>query len=42
MGECQNDTMMVTGMDAVSVKVVPSTLCGTLTGQHMILSVKDQ
>ena len=39
---CQNDTMMVTGMDAVSVKVVPSTLCGTLTGQHMILSVKDQ
>merc|ERR1719264_1474831 len=42
MGECQNDTMMVTGMDAVSVKVVPSTLCGTLTDQHMILSVKDQ
>ena len=24
----------VTGMDAVSTKVVPSTLCGTLTGQH--------
>ena len=24
----------VSGMDAVSVKVVPSTLCGTLTGQH--------
>jgi len=42
MGECQNDTMMVTGMDAVSTKVVPSTLCGTLTGQHMILTVKDQ
>jgi len=42
MGACQNDTMMVSGMDAVSVKVVPSTLCGTLTGQHMILTVKDQ
>ena len=26
--------IQVTGMDAVSTKVVPSTLCGTLTGQH--------
>jgi len=41
-GDCNNDTMMVTGMDAVSVKVVPMTLCGTLSGQHMILTVKDQ
>ena len=24
----------VSGMDAVSTKVVPGTLCGTLTGQH--------
>ena len=31
---CKILQSQVSGMDAVSVKVVPSTLCGTLTGQH--------
>ena len=34
MGECDNDTMVVSQVDAVSTAVVPMTLCGTLTGQH--------
>ena len=34
MGDCTNDTMMVSQVDAVSTAVVPMTLCGTLTGQH--------
>lgn len=40
-GDCTNDTLSFSGFDAVSMKVVPSTLCGTLTGQHMYVSVKD-
>jgi len=42
MGDCTNDTLSFSGFDAVSMKVVPSTLCGTLTGQHMYVTVKDQ
>jgi len=41
MGDCTNDTLMLTGVDAVSAKVVPTALCGTLTGQHMVVNVKD-
>jgi len=41
MGDCTNDTIMVSGVDASSMKVVPMSLCGTLTGQHMVVSVKD-
>jgi len=41
MGDCTNDTLMFSGFDANSMKVVPMTLCGTLTGQHMVVSVKD-
>jgi len=41
MGDCTNDTIMFSGFDAVSMKVVPMTLCGSLTGQHMIVNVKD-
>jgi len=40
-GDCTNDTLMFSGFDAVSMKTVPMTLCGTLTGQHMYVSVKD-
>jgi len=41
MGECSNDTMMVSQVDGVSAAVVPMTLCGTLTGQHMYVTVKN-
>jgi len=41
MGECNNDTLMVSQVDGVSTAVVPMTLCGTLTGQHMYLTVKN-
>jgi len=41
MGDCTNDTLMFSGFDANSMKVVPMSLCGTLTGQHMVVSVKD-
>lgn len=38
-GSCTNDTLMLSGFDAVSEKVVPGTLCGKLTGQHVIANV---
>jgi len=41
MGDCTNDTIMFSGFDANSMKVVPMSLCGTLTGQHMVVNVKD-
>jgi len=41
MGDCTNDTLMVSQVDAVSTAVVPMTLCGTLTGQHMYVTVKN-
>lgn len=42
MGDCNNDTIMVSQVDAKSAKVVPMSLCGTLSGQHMYFDVKDQ
>jgi len=42
MGDCNNDTIIVSQVDAASALVVPSPLCGTLSGQHMIIDVKDQ
>jgi len=42
MGDCGNDTIMVSQVDSTSAKVVPLELCGTLSGQHMVLDVKDQ
>lgn len=41
MGDCTNDTIMFSGFDSNSMKVVPMTLCGSLTGQHMVVNVKD-
>ena len=41
MGNCENDTIKITGADAVTMKTLPSNLCGMLTGQHIYLSVKD-
>jgi len=41
MGDCTNDTFTITGADAVSMKVVPTNLCGILTGQHLYVSIKD-
>jgi len=40
-GDCDNDTMVVTQVDGVSAAVIPSVLCGTLSGQHMYVTVKD-
>jgi hypothetical protein len=40
-GNCANGTMTITGVDTVTSKVLPSNLCGTLTGQHMYLSVAN-
>lgn len=33
-GDCNNDSLVISQVDAVSTKVVPMSLCGTLTGQH--------
>ena len=41
MGSCDNDTLMITGADAVTLKTLPTNLCGTLTGSHIYLSVKS-
>jgi len=41
MGDCNNDTLMITGADAVTMKTLPTNLCGTLTGSHIYLSVKS-
>jgi len=40
-GDCNNDSLVISQVDAVSTKVVPMSLCGTLTGQHMYLTVKN-
>jgi len=40
MGDCTNDTLTITGADAVTTKNLPTNLCGVLTGQHIYLSVK--
>jgi len=40
-GDCTNDTLMFSGFDDVSERVVPMTLCGDLSGQEMYVSVKD-
>jgi len=41
LGECNNDTLIISNLDTVSTKVVPSPLCGTLTGQSIYVSVED-
>lgn len=41
MGACSNESMTITGADAVTNKILPDKLCGVLTGQHLYLSVKD-
>jgi len=40
-GSCANSTLGITGVDAVTSKILPTNLCGVLTGQHLILSVKE-
>merc|ERR1712117_1002450 len=40
MGSCDNDTIMITGADAVTMKTMPMNLCGVLSGQHIYESVK--
>ena len=32
MGDCSNDTLMITNLDPNSQGVVPADLCGDLTG----------
>jgi hypothetical protein len=41
MGNCDNDTIMITGADPVTMKTMPMNLCGVLSGQHIYVSVKD-
>lgn len=41
VGGCTNESMTITGADAVTNKILPDKLCGVLTGQHVYLSVKD-
>jgi len=40
MGNCDNDTITISGADAVTMKTFPSNLCGVLSGQHVYVSVK--
>jgi len=40
MGDCTNDTITITGADPVTMKTLPSNLCGILTGSHLYVSVK--
>lgn len=40
-GDCTNDTLVISGADAVTNKILPTNLCGVLTGQHIYLSVKE-
>jgi len=40
MGSCDNDTITITGADAVTMKNMPSNLCGVLSGSHVYISVK--
>ena len=41
LGDCNNDTLTITGADAVTHKTLPNNLCGVLSGQHIYLSVKN-
>ena len=41
MGQCDNDTITITGADAVTMKTMPMNLCGVLSGQHVYVSVKN-
>lgn len=40
-GDCTNDTMSVSGADAVTTAILPTNLCGVVTSQHIYISVKD-
>lgn len=40
-GTCSDATLVISGADAVSTKVIPTNLCGDLSGQHLYASVKD-
>merc|ERR1719480_356225 len=40
MGDCTNDTMMVSGIDGANT--FPPALCGSLTGQEAYVTVKAQ
>jgi len=40
MGMCTNESLKITGVDAVTEKVLPTNLCGVLTGQHIYISMK--
>jgi len=40
-GVCSNSTLTFSGADAVTMAVLPSNLCGTLTGQHIVVSTRE-
>jgi len=41
MGDCTNDTLTISNVDAVSSSVIPMNLCGTLSGQEIYVNVND-
>lgn len=41
MGDCTNDTLIVSNLAASSTAVVPTNLCGTLSGQEMYVTVTN-
>ncbi len=40
-GNCANGTLSISGVDAITSKVLPTNLCGVLSGQHVYLSVAN-
>jgi len=40
-GDCSNDTITISNIDAVSASTVPMNLCGTLSGQEIYVTVND-
>jgi len=40
-GDCSNDTLMFSNIDPVSSNVVPTNLCGTLSGSEIYVTVND-
>merc|ERR1712127_983344 len=41
MGTCTNESLTITGMDAVTSKVLPMNLCGDLTGHMYSVCLAD-
>ena len=42
MGDCNNDSLTMSGLDGVSAATVPPALCGDLSGQESNITYKIQ